>query len=810
MLSHYLKIALRSLAKHKGYASINLIGLALGLAVGMLVLLYVIDESSFDQFHTKADRIYRVGTDMVDIKSGSLNGAIEGNGWPIGKLLLRDFPEVEKVVYIRNGSNLQVNHDGRRFDERIFYAGPEFFELFDFELVMGNGSTALSKPFQVVLTESLAKKYFGNDDALGKTLTLADTLLFEVSAVMKDVPSQSHMQFGMLLSFATHESLNRWFSYDGGWGNLNVRNYVLLRTGADPGTLFEKARNLYMTYVKEDMEKWGMYMYVGFEPLKDVYLKTKRGNGMGPVGSIDRVYIVAGIAAFVILLACINFINLATARSTYRSKEVGLRKVVGSTRQVVIRQFLGESFLITLLSFMIALALIGIALPMFNQLLDKNYTLGMFANQWVVVGTFGLIALITFLSGYYPAILMSSLRPAEVLKGAFQSSRRGIQLRRFLVVFQFTISAALIICTFVVMSQLDYMQNCDLGFSGNQIVVVDADQVTHRGGEGVAKEGGNVFKNELLALSSIESVTFTNALPGRPGWVGQWAHAEERSSEESIGMEYMSIDEDYLKTLGLGLVAGHNFDPAMVAELEEGLIINETAVTQLGWGTPENAIGKKIDSPSKHPAGTVIGVVKDYHQFGLQEKIYPMAMDYNPQYSRYYAIRFKTTGTADLIADLESLWKKYNDGYDFKYFFLDENFARQYQSEHRLANIFTLFSGVTILIAVIGLLGLVSFMVVSKTKEIGIRKVLGADVSSITGWLSKEFVLLVVIACVVACPLAWYFSDQWLQEFAYRTSVNPMIFLFTLVVALGVTVMAVSFQTIRAAMADPVKSLRYE
>lgn len=808
MIRSYLKIALRSILKYKGYSAINLVGLALGLASGILILVFVLDELSFDQFHAKGDRIYRVCTDMTDVNSGSTTGGIEANGWPIGRLLEKEFPEVEKVVYIRNGSNLQVNHEGKRLDERIFYAGREFFSIFDFPLVSGNPEAALLKPYSIVLTETTARKYFGESEAFGKTLTLADTLLFEVTGVMKDIPDQSHMQFGMLISFATYEVLNPSFDYGDGWGNLNVRNYVLLKEGVDPHALFAKAGNLYMDHVRDEMKQWGMFMYVKFEPLKEIYLHTRRGNGMGPLGSMERVYIVSGIAVFVILLACINFVNLATARSAQRAKEVGLRKVVGSTRQSLIKQFLGESFLLTAFSLVLALVLLGLSLPFFNQLLAKTYDLRVLVNPWVVTGIVVLVGLVTLLSGYYPALVISAMRPADVLKGDLKTGHKGIQLRRVLVVFQFIISASLIVCTFAVLGQLDFMINRDLGFSGHQVIVLDADRVTDRGGVGSAP--GAAFKNELRSLASVEQVTFTNAVPGRPGWVGQWAFATDRPDQGSIGMEYMAIDEDYLATLGLTLVAGRGFELNRPADIEDGLVINETAVQELGWQNPEDAIGKKIDSPSKHPAGTVIGVVKDYHEFGLQEKIYPMAMDYNPARSRYYAIRFKTTGTADLLKNLETLWKKNYDRYDFRYFFLDENFARQYQTEQRLANLFTAFSVITIIIAMIGLTGLVSFMVVSRTKEIGIRKVLGAGAFNITGLLSKEFMVLVIVANVVACPVAWYFANSWLEKFAYRMDLNPGIFVLTAGIGLVVTMLTVSFHTVRAAKADPVKSLRYE
>lgn len=810
MLLNYFKIAFRALLKFKGYAFINLFGLALGLTSSVLILVYILDETSFDKFHAKRERIYRVGTDIVDIKSGNVNSSLEANGWPIGSLLEKDFPEVEKVVYLANASNFQINYEGKRFEERIFYAGKEFFNMFDFPLVKGDPATALSKPNSIVISEAMEEKYFKGEDALGKTMTFSDTLLFEVTGVMRDIPQQSHMQFNILFSFATYETLNTWFSYGDGWGNINVRNYVLLKEGVDQEAFFTKAHNLYMDHVKDEMQNWGMNMYVGFEPLSDIYLRTKRGNGMGEVGSIERVYIVSGIGIFIILLACINFVNLATARSVYRAKEVGLRKVVGSTRAALIRQFLSEALMLTVFSFIVAIALIGLVLPLFNQLLGKTYALSVLMDPIIVVGILVLILTVTVLSGYYPAWVMSSMRPAEVLKGSLKTGQRGILLRRVLVVFQFMISAALIICTFVVVNQLDYMQNRDLGFSGHQVLVLDVDRVTDRGGSGTLKgTSSDVFKNELKSLASIESVSFANAVPGRPGWVGQWAFAEDRTAEETISTEYMAIDDDYMKTLGLNLVAGRNFDVSRKTDIEDALIINELTAEKLGW-TPENAIGKRIDSPSKHPAGMVIGVVKDYHEFGLQKEIYPMAMDYNPGRARYFAIRFKTTGTADLVSNLEKLWKKYYDGYEFKYFFLDENFARQYQAEQRLAKVFSVFSVVAIAIAMIGLVGLVSFMVVSRTKEIGIRKILGADILIITRLLSKEFFILVVLANVIACPLAWYLASQWLEEFAYRMTISPMLFVWTFLIAIGLTFVTVSYHTIKAAMSDPVKSLRYE
>lgn len=805
MLRNYIRITFRSLLRFKAFAMINLLGLALGLTTGIFILMYVLDELSFDKFHANADRIYRVGTDMTDTKTGALNGSIEANGWPIGALLKKDYPEVESIIYLRNGSDLVINHEGKRFEQKLYFASEDFFRMFSFPLKEGNPAEALSQPNTVVISESMEKKYFGEQEALGKTLTFADTLSFLVTGVMKDVPEQSHMQFDVLVSFKTYPILHKDFTFDDGWGNLNVRNYVMLKEGVNKANFFSNARNLYMNYVKDDMKKYGMYMYLGFEPLKDIYLTTKRGNGMGSLGSLERVYMVSGIAAFVLLLACINFVNLATARSVYRAKEVGLRKVVGSSRFTLIKQFLGESFILTFISFLISLALVGLLFPLFNQLIGKNYDLNMLLNSTLLVGVVALVIVVSLLSGYYPAMILSALKPSDTLKGKMQSSTRGVQLRRGLVVFQFMISAVLIICTFIVQDQLSFMKNQTLGFAGEQVVVLDITKVSKLNSLQKAS-----FKNELKQLAAVDEVTFTNAVPGKPGWVGQWAHAEEKSADETIGVEYMSIDENYLNTLKLQLVAGRNFDPARPAEISEGLILNEEAVKQFGWEAPEKALGKKITSPSGAPEGTVIGVVKDYHEFGLQQKIYPMTMAYRPQHSRYFAIKFHASKTDELLSSLQATWKKHFTDSDFLYFFLNENFEHSYRAENLLAKVFTVFSIMTILIAIIGLVGLVSFMVVSKTKEIGIRKVLGADVLSIARMLSKEFLLLVILANLIACPLAGYFASQWLEKFAYRTTIGPLFFVVTIVTGVLITLIAISFQTIKAAMINPVNSLRSE
>lgn len=804
MLTNYFKIAFRTLLKYKSYASINLIGLALGLTAGILILLFVVDELSYDTFHTKADRLYRINTSFYTGESGA-GSSNETNGWPIGKIIEKEFPEAEAVLYTRSASSLLINFEGKRIRQKMHYASANFFHLFSFPLLHGNSEKALAEPYSVVISEAMQEKYFPQGDALNKTLVMGDSLSFIVTGVMANIPGNSHIQADMLISFTTFENLNPNFSYNDGWGNINMRNYVLLKEGADINNLATKAKNIYMDRVGEQMKNWGVSAYVEFEPMSKIYLETKSGNGMGPVGSIERVYLLSGIAGFVILLACINFINLATARSVYRAKEVGLRKVVGSTRRGLIAQFLSESFVLTVLSLFLALVFIGLVLPFFNQLLGKSYQLLSLTHVSIISGVIVLVFLVSLLAGYYPALIMSSLRPVEVLKGKMQSSKRGVQLRRSLVIFQFVISVALVAGTLVVIDQLNYMQQQALGFDKDQVLVINAARINVQ-----HPTTFETFKNQLKELASVEDVTYTNALPGSPGWRGQVAFAEGKTGDDAISVEYMAVDENYINTLNLELISGNNFNVQRQAELNDGLILNETAVSLFGWSSPQEAIGKKITSPSRQPEGTVIGVVKDYHQFGLQEKIGPMTMDYAPDNSYLYAVRYKAEDTKALISDVTTLWKSTFSGYDFDYFFLDENFEKQYQAEQRLASVLALFAGITIVIALIGLLGLVSFMVVARTKEIGVRKVLGADILSITRLLSKEFVMLVIVANLIAFPLVWFVATEWLQGFAFRMTLNPLLFVWTMLFALILTIVVVSFQTVKAALTDPVKSLRYE
>lgn len=802
MVKNYLKIAFRYITKSKGYTAINLTGLSLGLTAGIMIMLYVVDELSFDNFHSRRNRIYRVETQFVNNGDNDTQNN-ETNAWGVGNLL-REYPEVEAVLYTRGESGLMVNHENRFISQKMYYVSPEFFSIFSFNLRKGNAATALKEPYSIVITEDMEKKYFDGKDALNKMLTLGDSMQFVVTGVLENFPSNSHIQADILISFATYTTvIAPDFSYDDGWGNINMRNYVLLRDGANAGSFFEKAKPLYEQYASEMLRSWGTTANVRFTPLPELYLHAN-SNGMGPLGSINRIYLVSGIALFVLLLACINFVNLTTARSFYRAKEVGLRKVVGSSRASLIRQFLSESFLLTLFGLFVALCLIGVLLPMFNSLLEKQYTLLNLLQPQILLGMFILLVAVTVLSGYYPAIVMSGMKPAEVLKGKMQNSVRGVQLRRSLVVLQFVISVSLVLGTLIVIDQLNFMQGQALGFDKDQILIVRADRV--RSPDPLAFE---TFRNEMKTLASVQDVTYTNSIPGQPGWIGQVAYPDGVSGDAAVSVEYMAIDDRYLSTLGIELVAGNGFDKDHAIDLDKGLVLNETAVQMFGWRSPKDAIGKKITSPSGHPEGEVIGVVKDYHQFGLQQSIGPKAMDYNQRYAYLYAIKFNGN-PQNILSSAEATWKKIFPGYDYRYFFLDEHFEKQYVSEQKTATVFGLFAFIAILIAAIGLLGLVSFMVVTRTKEIGIRKVLGASVMSITQLLSTEFLVLVMLGNLIAFPLVWFIAQRWLEGFANRVTISPWLFIAAACIAISVSLLTVSMQTIRAALTDPVDSLRSE
>lgn len=804
MIRNYFTIALRMLNRHRGYSIINIFGLALGLAAGAFALMYAIEESSYDTFHTKRDRVYRVLTTFrsANEPDESVNNA---NGWPVGYALAENFPEVEKSLYMRSNAGFSINYKGTYVDEQIRLAGTEFFDMFDFPLLEGDPKTALTKPYSMVLSERMAEKYFSGQDALGKILTANDTIQFTITGIAKNPPEQSHIQFDILVSFATWESPRGNRIREEGWFNINMLNYVMLKEGADAKAFEAKAKSLYMDKVAQTFKQFGYEAGLVFEPVTKTYLHSEVYNALGPKGRFLDVIILSSIAGLIILLAAINFINLTTARSVDRAKEVGLRKTSGSTQGKLIWQFLSESLFTTMLALLLAFVLIGIALPLLNLYTNKTFTLQDFADWRILLSLVTLWLFVGVFAGFYPAWVLSRFAPIQVLRGTFKTSSRGIALRRTLVVAQFFISVILIAAVFIIGRQVNFMQNQSLGFNKEQVLVVKAGKLAYS----IGIEKFPVFKSKLSEQSSVIDVSASNGIPGSNGWRGQVAHPEGKSPEESIDTEYLAVDPDYIKLLDLKIIAGRNFKNDE-ADRTDGLLINEATAVAMGWGSAENAIGKRILSESQTPAGLVLGVFKDYHQHGLQEKIQPVVMDLESQYLAYYLVRYQPGETQTVIAAAEAAWKELYPGYEFKYTFLDDAFAQQYQSEEKLNRIFLGFAVVALVIAAIGLFGLSAFMVVHRTKEIGMRKILGAPDHTILSLLVRDFIVWVLIANILAWPVLYWFGRNWIEQFAYRATLGPDIPAITLLISMLVTLVAISFQVFQALRMNPVDSLRSE
>jgi putative ABC transport system permease protein len=801
MFLNYFKIAFRSLLKRKFYAAVNVLSLAMGIAGGIFMLVYVFDELGYDSFHVNRDRIFRVNSVFVDPEKGG-KGYNETNAWPLGKVLEQEYPEIEEQVYMSSWPNLEINHNNDRFNQKLLYAETGFFKVFSFHLVKGNPATALAAPYQVVITEEMEKKFFPNSNALNQTLIMEDSIPMLVTGVVKDIPRQSHIEFDILVSFSTFEALNSPFDYEEGWGNFNLRNYLLVKEGVDQKGFSEKVENIYMVKAGDMFKSWGTNALVYIEPLSELYLNPDTGNSLGSKGNINRVYLVSTICLFTILLACINFINLATARSADRAKEVGLRKVVGSSRHALVGQFLVEAFIVTLFAFILGIVMAKLLMPWLNELLNKSYTLQMLSQTSVLIGLGVMLIVISLASGYYPALVLSGMQPIKVLKGKYFSTASGIQLRKGLVVFQFFIAVSLVLATFIVKGQLKFMTETNPGFAREEILVLRTSKASLTQIE--------LLKQQLSFKSGVLGVTFTNGLPGRPGWMGQIAYPEGQEGEYPVSVEYLAVDEGYANTLGLELVAGRFFDLDRPTDLSEGLVLNEKAVSQFGWQSSEEALGKKIVSPSTTPQGTVIGVVKDYHQLGLQNKIHGIAIDFAPDYGHFLAIRFDPTQTSKVLSEVRSIWADAFLEYPLNYFFLNEDFGRLYGNESRLSKMFGLFAGLTLLISLIGLMGLVAYLLANKTKELSVRKILGAATVDLIALVTKEFMVLVAVSLLLALPLVWYFGATWLKNFAYRTDLQVSAFIGSALLAFLVTFVAVGLQAYKAIRSNTLAALKSE
>jgi putative ABC transport system permease protein len=793
MLKNYLKITIRNFRKNKGYSFINIAGLAIGMACCILILIWVKDELSFDRFHANADAVYRITEHQYDSSGDYFPVAV--TPWPLAEALKNDFPEITESARLRIVSGGLIRYKDKKFYENDFVAvDPSFLKIFSFPLAEGDISTALTEPHTILITKETATRYFGNEDPLGKVLTFHNVYDFKVIGLLEDVPHNSHIKFDFLVPFAP---TLRDFGWTDSWETNNYTTYVQLVDNASVSQISEKISN----YLKKNSPQTQTKLIL--QPLTDIHLRSDYAIDLYGNTEDKAIYVYAFsvIALFVLLIACINFMNLSTARSEKRSKEVGLRKVVGASRNNIITQFYSESLFMTAISFFAAVCLVYLLLPAFNNVSGKQLTLDSMKEPVFLLGLLGIMLITGLVSGSYPAFVLSSFKPVDSIKGTGLrvSPKSGkSMLRRTLVVIQFTLSVILIVGTLIVYKQIQYMLNKELGYEKESIVyfIKRANLRTQY----------DAFKSELLRDPNIVGVTSSSDVPtysvhstGAFSWEG-------KNPKTHFLIHQFSVDFDYIKTFDMHIIEGRDFSREFPADAStQSFIVNETAVKAMGL---ENPVGSKFDLYDK--TGQIIGVVEDFHFKSLQKAIEPLVLRIEPDRDSYVFAKFRSEHMKEALASIRRVYDSFNTDFPLEYSFLDEAVDRLYDSEQKTKNIFNYFTLIAIFISCLGLYGLAAFMAQQKTKEIGIRKVLGASVMNIMTGLSKEFILLVCLANAIAWPVAYYFMNKWLQHFATKIVLSVWIFIFSSLAALFIALLTICYQSIKAATANPVKSLRYE
>jgi len=800
MLKNYLKIAFRSLKKHKGYSFINISGLAIGMAVCMLIMIWILNELSYDRFHEKADRICRV---TMDIKIGSiLHTPVSLTA--AGPSLVDDFAEVITAARIGRPNRISVEYEDRLFQEAdVGFAENAIFDIFTFPFVSGDLKTALEAPYSVVITESMARKYFGDEDPLGKMLRFNNEKEFSVTGVVKDVPPNSHFQFNMLRSFQT--LIAEGSVRDDMWFDLRFYTYLLLDEQTDSKKLEQKLPGFIDKHLGEALKSTGGSVQLFLQPMRSIHLYSDFERDISANSDITTVYLFSGIALFVLLIAGINFINLSTARSSTRAQEVGMRKTLGAVRSRLIGQFLGESLIHSILAMGLAIVLLKLSLPLFNSVIGRELTLNFIQAPWLLAAFLGMAVIVGVFAGSYPAFILSSFPPVLVLKGLLKAGGSYSRFRKILVVFQFSISIALIAGTMIVYNQIIFMKNKELGFNKEHVVIIP------RMSENLRKSYRSI-RSELLSLSGVMDVGASDLVPSRGHLVAPFL-PEGFADDQIMTMDYMNVDAHYIPTMDMEIVAGRNFSEDFSTDPDESVLINESAAKKIGW---ENPLGKRFvfrpppDSGRETIYLSVIGVVKDFHMQSLRERIEPLIIFYDYDSLLTLSIRIASDNIPHTMGLLEKKWKELDPNRPFNFLFLDDSFDSLYRKEDRLKTITFYFSFLAVLIGCLGLFGMASFTAEQRTKEIGIRKVLGASVPGIVRLLAKEFMLLVIAANLIAIPVAYFAMNRWLQSFAYRMDIHPLIFVLSAALSLSIAMITVSYQAIRAALSNPVDSLRYE
>ncbi|MCP5107970.1 MAG: FtsX-like permease family protein, partial [bacterium] len=777
----------------------------------LLILMFVNDELSFDNYNEKADRIYRIAGSY---RYGGRDMNFATVSAPMGKTLVNDCPEVEDAVRFRSfGSDAVIKYEDNSFTEKgLTYSDPSFFNVFTVPLLEGNPKTALKEPNTLVLSKKTAEKYFGKQNPVGKTVTLNNKDDYKVTGVFSGIPRNSHFHFDFIASLASLEE-----SRDPTWLKDNFNTYILLKPNTDPKVLEAKFPGLIKKYMAPEFEKIAgrsidkeiasgeIKISFYLQPLRDIHLNSDLEAELEANSDIKYVYIFSAIALFILLIAAINFMNLSTARSAGRAKEVGIRKVLGSSRRGLMGQFLVESLILSFLSMIFALSLVNLVLPFFNGLSGKELTMGDNYSGTMLLAMFAITLLTGVLAGFYPAFFISAFQPISVLKGKLKSGVKGGFLRSLLVVFQFAASIVLIIGTLVVMNQLDYIQNKKLGFDKERVLILH--------NTGLLDKQAQTFKNEMLKSPQIKNAAVSSYLPVPSERYGTAVFPEgRRDNERSTSMQTWGVDYDYIKTLGMKIAAGRDFSRDFSTDTA-AMIINQRAARQFGW---DNPLGKRLDrvngDTNETESYTVIGVVEDFHFESLRDTVTPLLMYLGKHNRDFQSISFRIGpgNIAEIIDLLRDKWKQFLPGQPFDYSFLDESFNRVYDAEQRLGKIFAVFALLAIFVGCLGLFGLAAFTAEQRTTEIGIRKVLGASISSIVRLLSTEFVVLVAVANIIAWPVAYFIMKQWLLEFAYRAPLSIWTFPAAGLAALAIALLTIGYQSVKAAAANPVKSIKYE
>jgi putative ABC transport system permease protein len=799
MFRNLLKIAVRNILKDKTYSAINILGLTIGITCSLFLLMYILDELSYDRYHKNSENIYRIVSNIKE-PDNAFTWAVAQI--PLGEELRDNYPEVENVVrFFGTGRTQYKNGDKQFYEEDIFLADSTVFDMFSYAFINGDPATALDNPFSIVLTETIAKKYFADaQSALGQSLQNLANEDFKITGVIRDVPLNSHFRFNALISRNTRPQ------QQGNWGGFGVSTYVQLPAGYDLSRMYANFDKIIKEKVNPVFEEYNIKVQYELQRMVDIHLYSKIQDEAEEAGDISVIYILSAIAAFMIIIACINYMNLATARSTTRAKEVGVRKVMGSQRRQLITQFITESVVIALMSMVLSLLLIYAFLPGFNTLANKELPFSYITQAPVLLSLLSVVLFAGVIGGSYPAFYLSGFNPVNVLKGKLAVKGGSALFRKTLVVFQFAISIFMLVSTLIVFDQLQYLRNKDLGFDKERVV-----RLNLSGQQLQAK--ATVLAEQLRQSSKIAGVGMATATPGQGIGKNLFKVEDNEGKMVDRGVDLFVADYDFVKTMGMAIVQGRDFSRDVASDTTYAVLVNEAMVKRMAW---DNPIGKKFafvgGPPNSPPAEKrVVGVIKDYHQNSLYSEIEPLMIILDKNF-RFIFVRTMEGDVRQSLAAIEKTWKEIYPAFPFEYDFLDQDFNSQYKADEQLSQIYTGFSALTVTIACLGLLGLAAFTTEQRTKEIGVRKVIGASINSLVLLVSKEFFLLVGIGTLLAFPVAWYFTENWLQNFAYRIELEGewLTFVLSAVMAFVITLATVGYHVVRAASANPVKSLRDE